>query len=79
MTGREYVEIFKTENLPRTATVKLLEEQIRSMQDLAEKYKQEGEFEKVNLCLDEAEKAKWEAIGMAEYEKEYGVIEFDRT
>ncbi|MBK5028062.1 hypothetical protein IL314_11640 [Enterococcus faecium] len=58
MSGIEYKQILQENELYRSELVKLLEEQVKILQD--------------NQLYDEAEEAKWLAIGIAEDEKKQG-------
>lgn len=63
MSGMEYKQILQENNLYRSELVQLLEQQARILQE--------------NQMYDEAEEAKWLAIGIAEDEKKqgYGYLE----
>lgn len=58
MTGKEYIEIFKENNLVRSELVRFIEGHIKTFETLGMK--------------DEAEESKWIAIALAEEEKAYG-------
>lgn len=63
MSGMEYKQILQENELYRSELVQLLEQQARILQE--------------NKMYDEAEEAKWLAIGIAEDEKKqgYGYLE----
>lgn len=63
MSGMEYKQIFQENELYRSELVQLLEQQVKILQE--------------NQMYDEAEEAKWLAIGIAEDEKKqgYGYLE----
>lgn len=63
MSGMEYKQILQENELYRSELVQLLEQQARILQE--------------NQMYDEAEEAKWLAIGIAEDEKKqgYGYLE----
>ena len=63
MSGMEYKQILQENELYRSELVQLLEQQARILQE--------------NKTYDEAEEAKWLAIGIAEDEKKqgYGYLE----
>lgn len=58
MSGMEYKQILQENELYRSELVQLLEQQARILQE--------------NKMYDEAEEAKWLAIGIAEDEKKQG-------
>lgn len=61
MDGQTYLAIFKENGLVRSDLVKILEHQVKVFQE--------------NNMPANAEEAKWLAIGIAEYEKENGVVD----
>ncbi|KAA9175856.1 hypothetical protein F6X86_14430 [Enterococcus durans] len=63
MSGMEYKQILQENKLYRSELVQLLEQQVKILQE--------------NQMYDEAEEAKWLAIGIAEDEKKqgYGYLE----
>ena len=69
LSGREYLAIFKDEGLERTAEIRSYEQEIKVLEDLAKHYKAEGNQEKYETCITEAEAHKWFAIGVAEENK----------
>lgn len=74
MTNAEYLEIFRCEQLIRSPTVRLLEEQIRILSRLSGFFRSINAVELSRYCNRVAEETKWETIAIAEYEKEYGQI-----
>lgn len=69
LSGREYLAIFKDEGLERTAEIRSYEQEIKVLEELANHYKSEGNQEKYETCITEAEAHKWFAIGEAEKNK----------
>lgn len=61
MDGKTYLAIFKENGLVRSDLVKILEHQVKVFQE--------------NNMPANAEEVKWLAIGIAEYEKENGVVD----
>ncbi|MFB5313053.1 hypothetical protein [Enterococcus gallinarum] len=61
MDGQTYLAIFKENGLVRSDLVRILENQVKVFQE--------------NNMPANAEKAKWLAIEIAEYEKENGVVD----
>ncbi|MGG5331646.1 hypothetical protein [Enterococcus sp. AZ163] len=74
MTNKEYLEIFKEAGLIRSPIVRFLEQQIQTLARLQASFLEHGDEENAEIARHTAEKAKWETIEIAEYEKANGMI-----
>lgn len=76
MDGKEYVAIFQELGIERSRTVKFMEQQIKTFERLEKEFIKKGDNANAKIAYDQAEITKWEAIAMAEYEKENGEIDW---
>lgn len=74
MTNKEYLEIFKEAGLIRSPIVRFLEQQIQTLTRLQDSFSEHGDNDNAEIARHAAEKAKWETIEIAEYEKANGMI-----
>lgn len=75
MTNKEYLQIFKENQLCRSQVVRLLEEQVQHLVRLGNDFEATKRADLAIRCRDLAEVTKWEAISFAEYEKRNELVE----
>ena len=72
ISGKEYMAIRKENDLVRSPTVRILEEQIAILNWHAEEAMKRGDIKDASELQQLAETTKWEAIELAEVEKAQG-------